>query len=282
LVEAVTEEPLSEEYVSPRKEATTDAAGALRPRAVLLGASNLTRGISTAIATAAAYWGQPLDVFAALGHGRSYGMHSSVLGRRLCGILDCGLWDALAKQPSAPTAALITDIGNDLLFEAPPEQIAEWVDQCLDRLQALGARTVMTMLPLANSVGISEGRYLFLRNCFYAGCHLSLNELLARARILDERLRANCTQRGVAVVEHQRNWYGFDPIHIRRRQWPAAWAEILSAWCNNGPLEVPRPPRGRELYLRLLAPEQRWFFGIERRKQQPAGRLPGGSTVAIY
>src|SRR5439155_25831965 len=120
------------------------------------------------------------------------GMHSSVLGRALPGILDCGLWDTLAQQPPAPLAALLTDIGNDLLFEAPPDLIADWVRECLDRLQSAGARVAMTMLPLGNSTGMSEWRYTFLRNCFFAGSHLSLEELIRRASALDEALRAIC------------------------------------------------------------------------------------------
>jgi hypothetical protein len=253
-----------------------------RRRVVLLGASNLTRGISTVIATASVYWGGPSDVLAALGHGRSYGTYSSVLGRVLPGILDCGLWAAMAERPAAPTAALVTDVGNDLLYEAPPERIAEWVEECLDRLQAAGARVAMTMLPLANSQGMSEWRYHYLRSCFFANCHLSLDELRRRAAALDGRLRAMCAARGVAAVEQRREWYGFDPIHIRSRHGPAAWGEIMASWCDGRPPAVPRSVRRHGLYLRLLPPERRWFFGIERRRAQPAGRLPDGSTVAVY
>jgi hypothetical protein len=253
-----------------------------RRRVVLLGASNLTRGLSTAIATASAYWGGPADVLAALGHGRSYGGYSSVLGRALPGIRNCGLWQALAQQPAVPTAALVTDVGNDLLYEAPPEQVAQWVEECVERLQQAGARVAMTMLPLANSVGLSEWRYHYLRSCFFVSCHLSLDELRRRAAVLDAKLRALCAERGVAAVEQRREWYGFDPIHIRARHQPAAWGEILAPWCDEPPPDVPRPTRRHGLYLWLLPPERRWFFGIEQRRLQPAGRLPDGSTVAIY
>ena len=42
-------------------------------RVILLGASNLTRGISTVVEIAKTKWGSPLDIMSALGHGRSYG-----------------------------------------------------------------------------------------------------------------------------------------------------------------------------------------------------------------
>ena len=96
--------------------------GAAR-RVVLLGASNLTKGIGTVVETACRTWGQPLEVHAALGHGRSYGRTTSLLGRQLPGILECGLWPALERTPGVPTAALVTDIGNDLLYGEPVGQI---------------------------------------------------------------------------------------------------------------------------------------------------------------
>src|SRR5262249_38307569 len=102
-------------------------------RVILLGASNLTRGISTVVETEPCIWGRPLDILAAFGHGRSYGSRRWLLGRELPGIVECGLWQALEKSPPAPTAALITDIGNDVLYEEPVDTIVSWVEWCLDQ-----------------------------------------------------------------------------------------------------------------------------------------------------
>jgi hypothetical protein len=71
----------------------------------MLGASNLAIHLPTVVETAARLWGRPLDLLAAIGHGRSYGMTSRVMGRVLPGILQCGLWDDLARRPPAETAA---------------------------------------------------------------------------------------------------------------------------------------------------------------------------------
>ena len=35
---------------------------------------------------------------------------------------------------------------------------------------------------------------------------------------------------GLYTVRPRIEWYGFDPIHIRRRHWSPAWDEILSPW----------------------------------------------------
>ena len=113
-------------------------------RVVLLGASNLTRGISIVVETARLVLGAPLEVFVAMGHGRSYGKPSRILGRTLPGIVECDLWAALKERPALPTFALVTDIGNDVAYGYETGAIASWVEACLDRLGESGARKRQT------------------------------------------------------------------------------------------------------------------------------------------
>ena len=89
---------------------------------VALGASNLTRGLQTVVSTARTAWGPDVQVVAALGHGRSYGATSAFLVRRLPGILRSGLWAELESAPAVPTKALVTDVGNDILYGFGVEQ----------------------------------------------------------------------------------------------------------------------------------------------------------------
>ena len=74
---------------SPRRGSDPLSGG--RPRLVALGASNLARGFGALVAATRAAWGGPFDVVSAFGPGRSYGMASSLLGRRLPAILDLSL-----------------------------------------------------------------------------------------------------------------------------------------------------------------------------------------------
>ena len=99
-------------------ESADPGAGSRIPerRVVLLGASNLVAGLPRVVEAARSVWGGPLDILAAAGHGRSYGRSSRVLWRTLPGILSCGLWEDLARRPPASTAALLTDVGNDILY----------------------------------------------------------------------------------------------------------------------------------------------------------------------
>ncbi len=253
-------------------------------RVVMLGASNLTRGVSTVLATAQAYWGaQPVDALLALGHGRSYGTTTNVLGRILSSIRDCGLWTALRQRPPAPLAALVTDIGNDLLYGSSVVVIAAWVEECLDRLLDHNARVVVTQLPVKNGLAISEMRFRIFRTVLFPSCRLTLDEIRGRAAELNDRVLELCRARNIATVEQRPDWYGWDPIHIRLKHWRQAWGEILAPWldANEVPPVTP-PPRRRWFYLRSLVPDHRILLGKEQRRKQPAGRLPDGTLVSLY
>jgi hypothetical protein len=252
-------------------------------RVVLLGASNLTKAISTVVESSCGLWGRPLDVLAALGHGRSYGMRHTFLGRELPPILRCGLWRALEQRPPVATAALLTDIGNDLLYEVPTAEIAGWIEHCAERLQQTQARVVMTMLPVCNIEAISPAQYSLMRSLWFPRCRLRFRDVVDRAHDLDRRLRDLGRRRGLLLVEQRPEWYGFDPFHIRMRHWSRAWPGILSAWLDPPPAPAAPPPSlWRWLQLRSLAPERRRLFGVEQRTVQPAGLLPDGTTVALY
>ena len=117
-------------------------------RVVALGASNLTRGLQTVVASARGAWGPEVEIVAALGHGRSYGADSHFVVRTLPGILQSGLWRKLETAAPVPTRALVTDVGNDILYGYPVEQVLEWVDEALGRLRLHTDDIVVTDLPL--------------------------------------------------------------------------------------------------------------------------------------
>lgn len=259
------------------------APAADRPRRlVLLGASNLTGAIATVLDTARGLYGGPFDILAALGNGRSYGHYHTWMGRKLPGILRCGLWDALERCPPAPALALLTDIGNDLLYEVPPDEVAGWVEECAARLQRAGARVLLTALPLCNVRTFSPARFTVMRRLCFPRCGLDFAGLVGRAQDLDARLRDLARRRGLIVVEHRPEWYGMDPFHICKHSWPGAWHTILSGSAEAAPPAGTRASLRRRLYLRLLVPDRRWLFGWEQRRVQPAGRLPDGTMVSLY
>lgn len=256
-------------------------------RLIALGASNLTRGFSTVVHAARAAWGDPLEVFAALGHGRSYGAWSRIPFRELPGILESELWEELDRRPALPTRALVTDVGNDVLYGSPVETVLSWVEEAVDRLSRLTLDVVVTDLPLWRARTLSRPAFELFRAVVVPSCHLTLAQARERAERVAEGIVALARRRGLTLVRMRREWYGFDPIHVRPRFWREAWHQVLFAPdAGAGPLpdsaSRPASPRLRALQLYLAPPRRRRLFGLLQEHGQPCLRLRSGTALWLY
>jgi hypothetical protein len=245
-------------------------------RVVALGASNLTRGLRTVVAAARAAWGADVEVLAALGHGRSYGAPSRLIFRTLPGILESGLWLALDSLRKIPTRALVTDVGNDILYGFSAARILEWIEEVLARLKRQTNDIILTDLPLARARRLSRAWFWTMRSIIVPSCRLSLAQALKTAEQVNTGLASLSTTHGIKLFRLKPEWYGIDPIHIRPSYWRSAWLEILGAHssADNSPFE------GLRLYF--TPPERRRLFGIEQRTPQTGARLPAGGRLWLY
>jgi hypothetical protein len=257
-------------------------------RVVALGASNLTRGFQTVVSTARANWGPNVEVVAALGHGRSYGAHSRFVIRTLPGILESGVWRHLESLPAAPTRALITDVGNDILYGFSARQTLAWAAEVVERLLKFTDDIVLTDLPVVGIRRLSQAKFLMFRSILVPSCRLSLEQILQTARQVNDGLAALAAARGIRFFRLNPEWYTFDPIHIRPSQWRPAWEEILGRTLRQGGPAEPGGPResggGRLEGLKLYfsPPERQWLFGMEQFTPQAGVKLPAGASVWLY
>ena len=212
----------------------------MRSAVVVLGASNVSRGLARLAAVVRSRSTGPVDLFVTAGHGRSYGVASRVGIRRLPSILGCGLWRALDREVTgrdsaahAP-AALVTDVGNDLLYGHSAEQTAGWVRAAVGGLIDRGVRVAVTRLPLASILAVGQSRYRLLRACYVPGCRLALDELKDAAVRLDAALVDIAVRVGAAVIDQPGSWYGLDAIHVRRRHLDDLWHAAGDAWAIGG------------------------------------------------
>jgi len=249
-------------------------------RVIAIGASNLTRGLQTVVATARAAWGPGIQVLAALGHGRSYGAHSRLVIRTLPGILESGLWRELERLPAVTTRALITDVGNDILYGFSAAQTLDWVEESAVRLQRYTRDIVLTDLPLASLRRLSSARFLLFRSILVPRCRLSLESVLRTAKVVSEGLATLAAARGLGFFRLRPEWYGFDPIHIRPHLWGQAWREIIGAEPKDPGARGETWMEGLGLYLRR--PERQWLFGIERVTPQSGVALPRGGRLWLF
>lgn len=251
-------------------------------RAVILGASNVYRNIATAVRVAQAAWGTPLELLIAAGHGRSYGMWNRVLGYSVPGIVHCGLWKALDEAEPLPIAALVTDVGNDLVYGVSPETILDWVETCLERLRAKNARIAMTELPLSAIEQLRPQHFVLLRSVLFPKSRLTFQEARAGAVQLNEGLQRLATKFDVHLVAPKKSWYGFDPIHVRSRHAPHAWHTFLSTWLDATTLEAVSGSTWQWYQLRRHRTHVQRFLGRQTLTPQPVLQYADGSSVSLF
>jgi len=249
---------------------------------VLLGASNLSRGLPTLVATARRAWPEPLDIVAAAGRGRSYGQASRLLGRELTGIVHSGLWDEVVRRPALPTSALVTDVGNDIMYGVPVEVILGWVAEVLRRLRSAGAETVVTAIPMGPIGTLGPRTYKVLRSLIFPANRDSFETSRRRVDEVDAGLRKLTVEYGATLFEPPAVWYGFDVIHIRRAQWGAAWKELVDAW--HPPVSTPRVSITPWTWLggQLQPPAERRWFGIRQVRRQPCAAFSDGTQLSLF
>jgi hypothetical protein len=251
-----------------------------RPRVVVLGASNVSRGLSRLVATVESR-SPGADLFVAAGHGRGYGVNTRVAARRLPSILRSGLWRGLDRHAGVPPVALVTDVGNELLYGARAELVASWVRETVWRLADRGATIAIARLPMASIDTVGAVRYRALRTFFVPGCRLSLAGLKEAATRLDADLQAIAGDFGAQIIEQPAHWYGFDTLHVRRRHLDDLWDRACEAW---GFPSAQSAKSSVTDWLRVgtKAAEVRSLGGVMRFTKQPVLPLRSGGTLSLY
>jgi hypothetical protein len=217
-------------------------------------------------------WGPDTEVIAALGLGRSYGAHSRLIARTLPGILECGLWRTLDALPRVPSVGIVADVGNDILYGYPSEQILEWVADAVTRLERYTHDIALTGLPFHNVDQLSERRFRLMRAVMFPSSSQTLAAARAASVAVQAGLERIAADRGLRFIRLQPQWYGWDPIHFRYRHWRHIWGGFLGL----DPAICASPPERGGLIesaaLWLRADEHRWLFGIHQHTPQ-RGRL---------
>ena len=252
-----------------------------RLRVVVLGASNVSRGLSRLVAAVESR-APGADLFVAAGHGRGYGVNTRVAARRLPSILGSGLWRALDRHGGEPPAALITDVGNELLYGFPAEQIASWVRESVRRLADRGATVAITRLPMAGITTVGGVRYRALRTFFVPGCRLSLADLKESATRLDADLQTIAGDYGGRIIEQPAHWYGLDTLHVRRRHLDDLWQAACRAWGFPALETSVRSSVADWVKVGTKAAEVRSLAGVMRFTRQPVLQLRSGGMLSLY
>lgn len=253
-------------------------------RIILLGASNLTMSLRLAIQQMQHYCGAPSEVLAAVGHGRSYGQNSRVLLRELPAIVSCGLWARLAASEARPTYALLTDIGNDILYGCSPAQILQWITWCIDQLQAHSAQIVLSNLPILAIESLPEWRYQLFRQFFYPSCRLSKAEVVKRALAVHQGLIELTANRQYVLCEQNPDWMGADSIHYTYDKRTQPYQQFCAQFLEKSDFSGDTPSQPADLFVWEKRPQFAFqkIIGWKKNCPQPSGQLADGTLVSLF
>lgn len=244
---------------------------------VILGASNVSRATGVLVQHARAAVGGPQQILVAGGRGRSYGIRSHMLGRSLCGIVESELWERL-DEVEGPVRALVTDVGNDVMFGVSTQALLGWVETCLERLGARDAITVVTALPLERLLAMSPRTFGFWKRVFFPARRLDFERARRQIQDVDDGLRELARVHGARLAVPDAAWYGVDPIHVRHHHVRAAWEAMLTPWGRAADLS----PLGVVHRARLSFAPARGSRLWGRERRGAVRRYPDGAELGFY
>ncbi len=177
--------------------------------------------------------------------------------------------------------------------------LCHWVQSCVDEV-SIADRIVVTGLPIERARGVGALQFSIFRKIFFPRSRVTFEEIIEGAKYVDEHLRKLVQQRACAWFEPSSNWYGYDPIHVRRTYLRAYWKAIMnglrepSCRDSNQGLHEPRSVldegsiprlalRWRERFHLVFsrAKRQSWC-GVSQDCHQPYLVLRDGSSVSFY
>lgn len=205
---------------------------------VLLGASNLSFSLPLAARhVISKFPGREVRLFVAHGPGRSYGVEAGAMGVQFTGIVHCGVFDAVEKSrrslkentgKEVHTWALLTDIGNDVMYQSGVERLLDWVGQIVDKLRGLDARVGVTSLPLDSIEAVPSWKYGLLRPLFFPFRPMPQEEAVNQLKQIQENLETAGKEGKIRLLPTWPEWYGFDHIHLHGR----SRGEAFSLWVD--------------------------------------------------
>jgi len=219
--------------VEPDEKVT--GASTLNPEApvllILLGASNLARGVyALAEHIKAGLHPRPVEVMIAVGPGRAYQASGGLFNVVYPPIQSSPLFKAAREKSETGyrLLALVTDLGNDIMYGVPVEELIETVQQMFVRLQAMNAEIFVTTLPVAFERRAGAIRFKILRTLLFPGSRVSYEEATAAVIEVNRFLRESA-HGSVHRIPGMDSYLGLDGIHYSLFSAHRAWTHVARA-----------------------------------------------------
>jgi hypothetical protein len=197
---------------------------------VLLGASNLSRGcFAFAKHMRTCLHPRSVEVLIASGPGRAYYASGGLLNASYPPIHTSDIFEvAHSKSESGyQVIALVTDIGNDIMYGVPAEQVIETIQQVFENLQSMNAEIFHTTLPIAfEKKKVHPVWFYILRSVLLPFSKVSYDEATMGITKVNRFLKE---YRYGHLISDMNRYLGFDEIHYGWLCAHSAWSHVAKA-----------------------------------------------------
>jgi len=210
---------------------------------IFLGASNLARsfyGLKRCITRC--LFPRPVNFIHAMGPGRGYISQGGILNMTYPPILQCDILKAAysRRKINQQVVALITDIGNDIMYGVPVEEIIGGLQSLFDTLTEFEASIFVTSIPVDLKSDIGEFYFRILRRVFFPNSPVEYYQALEAIEVINKFI-IQSLNKNIIVINEMKQFCGIDKIHYSLFKSRSAWSHI--AGNLTGTLDVNAPPK---------------------------------------
>ena len=193
-----------------------------------MGASNLSRGYdSLTRCLKRNLEPRPVNFLSALGPGRAYCAFGGAMTIAYPPIGSSQIFSEAKDQCPAACRkiALITDLGNDIMYGIPPEEIIAELKNILQRLEDMDADALITPIPATLISQLTPAAFRVLKAVFFPRSQVERLEAIAAIEKINQVIHAGIGSRA-AVISGLENFMGWDKIHYGLFQFGEVWSKI--------------------------------------------------------
>lgn len=194
---------------------------------MLLGASNLSRGYHCLTRCLESNL-KPRQVSfrSALGPGRGYCSDGGFLNVTYPPIKSCQLFSELPDPAEGSrNVALVTDLGNDIMYGVHPDSLIEEIKTIHQKLLAGNADMLITPIPSTLVQQLTPFVFKFLKGIFFPRSGVTRLEALSAIKQINAFVEGGVGER-VTVIRGLENFMGWDRIHYDFFRLDRVWTRV--------------------------------------------------------
>ena len=195
---------------------------------IFLGASNLARsfyGLKCCITRCV--FPRPVSFIHAMGPGRGYIYQGGIFNALYPPILHSDILKAARneRKKNKQVVALITDIGNDIMYDISSEKIIGGLQYLFNILGEFETDIFITSIPVDLENDVNESLFHIIRQIYFPKSSVKYSQALNSVKAVNTFIRKSSNQ-NISVINDLKPFCGIDKIHYSIFKSQSAWSHI--------------------------------------------------------